>query len=281
MIRVFVVVLIGLVVLVIGGTITLSTSAHTGVQFSPDGFQRRQFTYYEAFGMRMSATDYFNKTGNLELDLISNKWITSSGKKPKNREWVTVTHMTGGEYFESDAKILVDYLEMSNGFGAIDLDRWNQVNPGYAAVMWPEIQKAAEGNMYILVPDILHHMLDLSRQKDNPISQAWLEKTDTTDVALADLTKNQRDRRTNEQKQIGKGSLNAFLEDLYLKAGKAAQDAEDAKRARFCFEQVLRLSPTSTEAQELLDKLPAAAKEETAEDETSDAEDSSEDESEK
>jgi len=277
MLRVFVIVLIVLVIVVIGGTIVLGTSSHSGEQFSPDGFQRRRFSYYEAFGVRLTATDYFNSTGNLELDLVKKKWITSTGKKPKDKDWVTVTMLTQGTIYKSDAAILIDYLDMSNATGAIDLDRWSQANPGYAALMWPEIQKAAEGNMYILIPDILHHMLDLSRQKNNPLPQAWLEQDDSQTTSLDKLTKKEKDAGEARQKRIGQPSLDDFLVELYLTAGKAAQDSDQTARARFCFEQVLRLAPGTEEAQQQLDKLPAVAEEEPAEEEASDEEDTSED----
>ncbi|PQO31095.1 hypothetical protein C5Y96_12110 [Blastopirellula marina] len=281
MMRVFIIVVIVLVIVVIGGTILLGTSSHSGEQFSPDGFQRRRFSYYEALGMRLTATDYFNNTGNLELNLVKNKWITSTGRKPKDKDWVTVSMLTQGTFYQSDAAILIDYLEMSNATGAIDLDRWNQANPGYAAVMWPEIQKVAEGNMYILIPDILHHMLDLSRQKNNPLPQSWLAQEDKTAAPPDDLTKEEKAAGETRQKTIGQQSLDPFLVQLYLTAGKAAQDAEQTKRARFCYEQVLRLAPGTQEAQQKLDQLPAVAEEEPAEEEASVENESPEDESKK
>lgn len=282
MMRVIVIVVILLVVLVIGGTIVLGTSSHSGEQFSPDGFQRRRFSYFEAFGVRLTATDYFNNTGNLELDLVKNKWITSTGKKPKDDDWVTVSMVTQGSVYQSDAAILIDYLNMANATGAIDLDRWGQANPGYAAIMWPEIQKAAEGNMYILIPDILHHMLDLSRQKNNPLPQKMLELEDDPNAAPPkdDLKPKEKAAGEAQQKKIGQQSLDAFLVELYMTAGKAAQDAEQTERARFCYQQVLRLAPGTPEAQEQLDKLPAAPEEkveEAAEEKAPDAEVTSED----
>lgn len=261
--------------------IVFSVSGHTGEQFSPDGFQRRRFTYMEVYGVRLTDTTYFNNTGNLELDIAKNNWITSTGKKLKDDQWVMVSLSTPGNHYVSDAAILIDYLDMSNATGAIDLDRWSQANPGYAAVMWPEIQKAAEGNMYILVPDILHHMLDLSRQKNNPLPQAWLEKEDRTAPPPEDLTKKEKAAGEAQQKNIGQQSLDAFLAELYLTAGNAAQDADQPNRARFCYQQVLRLAPGTEEAQQQLDKLPASTEKEPAEEEASDDEDTSEDETEK
>lgn len=281
MLRVFVIVVILLVIVVIGGTILLGTSSHSGEQFSPDGFQRRRFSYYEAMGVRLTATDYFDNTGNLELNLVKNKWITSTGKKPKDKDWVTVSMLTQGAFYESDAAILIDYLEMSNATGAIDLDRWSQANPGYAAIMWPEIQKAAQGNMYILIPDILHHMLDLSRQKNNPLPQAWLIEEDKTVAPPEELTLEEKSAGEARQKTIGQQSFEPYLAKLYLSAGKAAQDAEQTKRARFCYEQVLRLAPGNQEAQQQLDQLPAVAEEESAVEGASDENDTSKDESKK
>ncbi len=275
--------IIGVVLLLIVGAVVsvfAAIAGHEGVQFSPDGFQRRKFTYFEVFGVRVTNTTYFNKTGNLELDIAKNKWITSTGKKPKDDQWVMVSMRTPAGYFESDAAILIDYFEMADGAGSIDLDRWSRTNPGYAAVMWPEIQKAAEGNMYILVPDILHHMLDLSRQKNNPLPQTSLKEDEKEDPNPNNLTNKQKDAGEAQQKTIGKQSLEPFLVELYTDAGKAAQAAEDNKRARFCFKQVLRLDPADQEAQQQLDQLPPATQEETDEVKASDAEETSEDKSE-
>ena len=273
---------IGLLLLLIFGAIVsviAAVAGHEGMQFSPDGFQRRKFSYFEVFGIRVSNTTYFNKTGNLELDIVKNKWITTTGKKPKDDQWVMVSMRTPAGYFESDAAILIDYLEMSDGQGSIDLDRWSRANPGYAAVMWPEIQTAAEGNMYLLVPDIVHHMLDVSHQKDNPLPQEWLDDDEKAVPDFQDLTQKEKDAGTARQKTIGKQSLEPFLAELYMEAGKAAQAAEQTKRARFCFEQVLRLDPGQEEAQQQLADLPPPDEKETDEEKASDAEDTSEDES--
>ncbi|MBI1248814.1 hypothetical protein GC197_13360 [bacterium] len=265
----------------------LGASGHYGEQFAVDGFQRRSFTYLEIGGIRLSATNYVNSTGGLEQDLVKNKWITSTGKKPKSSEWITVSHMAVGELYQSDADILVKYLDMSKHPGTtLDLARWGVYNPGYASVMWPEIQIVAQGNMYILVPDIIHHMLDLSEKSNNPFPQPDLKDVDDSSSStsksdpLAKMDKNQIDRATAQQVKQGKPSLDSFLTNLFLKAGKAAQDAGEVKRARFCFEQVLRLSPASQEAQEHLDELPPAPAEEKPVEEENSKEYSSEEETE-
>ena len=254
--------LISLVVLVIGVGVLLSTSTNTGEQFAVDGFQRRTFSYYDVLGYRLSATEYFPTTGNLELMLAKKKWITSTGKKPKDSQWVTVTHMTFNQAYVGDAKILVDYLEMSSTQGAIDLSAWSTNNPGYAAIMWPEIQTAAQGNMYILVPDIIHHMLDLSEISGNSIHRG------KDAPKIEDLSKEKKAALIAQQTKRGTESLHPFLEVTYRNAGKAAQESGDTKRARFCYEQVLRFAPDAADIQAELDKLPAEPVEESEEEET-------------
>ena len=283
--RVLIFVLVLMACLGIGGLLTLGAATQHGEQFSVDGFQRRRFSYLEVAGIRLSATDYFDNTGSLEKDLVAKKWITSTGKTPKPSDWVTVSHMTMGKFYQSDADILVNYLKMSDQYGStIDLSRWNAANPGYASVMWPEIQIVAQGNMYILVPDIIHHMLELSRKKNNPLPQPDFNKaidaSDKPDDPTAKMTQAKIDQATSQQAKLGKSDLDSFLSDLYLKAGNAAQESGQVKRARFCFEQVLRLSPTSQEAQANLDKLPPTPAEEKPVEEEKSKEDSSEEETE-
>ncbi|MFA8016661.1 hypothetical protein [Bremerella cremea] len=265
MTRVFVVVLIGLVILFVAFLVILSTSSHSGQQFSADGFERRKFSYFEILGYRLTATEYFNNTGNLENDLVKQKWITSSGKAKKT-DWVTVSHTMHGHTYVSDANILVSYLDMSQPNSVINLARWSRSNPGYASLMWSEIQKMAEGNMYLLVPDIIHHTVSLSQQDDNPIKQPTLKEDESGyDEPISDLSNEAKAEATRKQEEIGKASLDPFLIELYLKAGKAAQDAQEDARARFCFEQVLRLSPESAEAKSALDQLPPAPEKDEAE----------------
>lgn len=253
--------LLSLVVLVIGIGILLSTSTNTGEQFAVDGFQRRTFSYYDVLGYRLSATEYFPTTGNLEQMLAKKKWITSTGKKPKDSEWITFNHITFNQAYVGDPQILVDYLEMSNNQGAIDLLAWSTNNPGYASVMWPEIQTAAQGNMYILVPDIIHHMLALSELSGNSIHRG------KDAPKIEDLSKEKKAALIAQQTKRGTESLDPFLETLYRDAGKAAQESADTKRARFCYEQVLRFAPNSADIQAELDKLPDEPVEESAADE--------------
>lgn len=267
--------LISLVVLVIGAGIVMSTSVHSGEQFAVDGFQRRTFNYYEVMGIRLSATDYFNNTGNLEQTLAKKKWITATGKKPTDDQWITYRHITGSRIYTNDTLILIDYLSMANAQGAIDLSAWSTNNPGYAAIMWPEIQTAAQGNMYILVPDIIHHMLDLSETSGNATNR------DKMAPKIEDLSKEQLSSLVAQQTKSGTESLYPFLNDLYLKAAKAAQDADDKDRAKFCYEQILRFSPNSDEIQAELDKFPVELAEEPAKEKASGENESSEDKSEK
>lgn len=265
--------LITFVVLVIGGLILFSTSLNSGEQFSVDGFQRRSFTYYEVLGYRISATTYFDRTGNLEQTLINKKWINDSGKKPEKRKWTTVTHSTSGSSYVGDAQILVNYLSMASNQGAIDLAAWSHNNPGYAKIMWPEIQTAAEGNMYILVPDILHHMLDLSEVSGNSIRRG------KTAPKIEDLDKDQKVALIAQQTKQGTNSLYPLLKELYLEAAKAAQEGNDDARAKFCYQQVLRFSPESKEVQAELEKFPAELAVDPSSEEAQDTEDETEDES--
>ncbi|RCS52714.1 hypothetical protein DTL42_07710 [Bremerella cremea] len=263
--------LIGLVALVIGAGVVMSTSTHSGEQFAVDGFQTRSFSYYEVFGIRLSATTYFDRTGNFEETLAKKKWITATGNKPTDDQWITVEHVTGGRAYTSDAQILLDYLAMTATEGAIDLHTWSINNPGYAAIMWPEVQTAAQGNMYILVPDIIHHMLHLSGSTGHPAKSQ----------EIANLNKEELATLTAQQTQKGTEILYPYLKNLYLEAAKAAQGADDPTRAKFCYEQALRFDPMSTEIAAELAKFPAEPTEQPAKEVTPDDSKSSEDESEK
>jgi len=242
-------------VLVVAAATLAPMAANSGEQISIDGFERRRFSYFEIFGKRLSATNYFNSTGNLETMLSSNSWIKDSGKPSKNKTWITATHIRRGSSYQSDSQILVAYLNMAGNGGPVDLHRWSSDHPGLAAAMWKEIQIAADGDMFILIPDMVHAARNLTPHQPKPASKPnplpeTKEKEDPQKSA-----KELVERERKEKKVADKKLLPLYVQ-LYMDAAANAEAASLYQRAHFCLEQVLRLSPDHPSAQKLLEALP-------------------------
>jgi len=246
-----------IVVLLVVAAVVMASAGHSGEQISIDGFQRRRFSYYESMGVRLSATDYFDITGNFEQTLVNRDWIEKKKAVPTDEDWITVTHSTANTTFQSDAHILVNYLEMAGSRGPTDMAAWSDANPGYATAMWPEIQIAARGNMFILIPDMIHFTMDVA-SSSNP---NWAAVNDDEEKSAVqpeenELSQDELDILEKQQADHARQMLEPFLIEKYFDAGKAAVDAEDGERARFCFQQVLRLQPEHKQAAEALKQVP-------------------------
>jgi len=247
-------------VLLVISAVVMASAGHDGEQISIDGFQRRRFSYYESMGFRLSATDYFDITGNFEQTLVTRDWIEKNKAVPTDQDWVTVTHSTANSTYQSDAHILVNYLEMAGSRGPTDVAAWSDANPGYAAVMWREIQIAGHGNMFILIPDLIHFTMDVAANS-NP---DWATTIDDVEMTKekeekTEPTQKEKDALEKQHSEHAKQVLEPYLIEKYFDSGKAAVEAEDWTRARFCYQQVLRLQPDHEKAADLLRDVPQLA----------------------
>jgi hypothetical protein len=146
--------------------LTVTFGAVRGTEFSPQLFERRSYAFYELplTGIQVTGIRRKDETQAAELFITSNKYITLPAAGAKE-DWHIITGLRGTRQSKGDAGILMQYLDAKDGDDYHYWVKWSEEHPKLAAVLWPAVQKLAEHELYIFVPDLF----DLSRSIEDPI----------------------------------------------------------------------------------------------------------------
>ncbi len=176
--------LVMLIVVPVLFLIMLGLGTVQGVEFSPDDFSRREFSYNQMplTGWIVSKKQYVDLTSDLERSLVVNKLVPAVVLKKKR--WHLVSEIGPPVIsHECDARFLTGYLDKLHDEGGNYWDTWNTDFPKSAKVFWPHVAELARDEMYFKVADVMRVAMSIS--KDNPdsldrslhktMSQAYLE----------------------------------------------------------------------------------------------------------
>lgn len=126
----------------------------TGYEFSPTHFQQRSFSFYEIPLIHLQITP-IKRTGSTPKTatyLRQNSLITPYPGTPTTWHLVSISRgLTGST--PADANLLMDQLSLSSG-GDEYWRKWSIDHPKLAIVLWPVIQKLAQRELYILMPQV-------------------------------------------------------------------------------------------------------------------------------
>lgn len=138
-----------------------------GVEFSPDDFSRRSFSYNQmpVTGWVVFKKKYEDETTDLEKSLIATRLVPSVVLKQKRWHLISEFGSTVISH-ECDARFLTNYLDKCDEDGASFWDTWNTDYPKCAKVFWPEVAELARDQMYLKVADVMRVAMSVS--KDNP-----------------------------------------------------------------------------------------------------------------
>jgi hypothetical protein len=138
---------VGLVVW-IGGRVT-------GEEFTPTHFTRREFRFWELPLLGWQVTPIHRKSlATPTINLLRGKgYINVPTQPPRLYHPVQIAHGMLGEPQPGDAHILVDYLMLEDD-GTYIWQQWTRDHPRAAAVLWPEVQKLAFRELYVLIPEL-------------------------------------------------------------------------------------------------------------------------------
>ena len=150
----------------------------SGSEFSPTHFQQRKFSFYEIPLIHLQITP-----------------IKRSGATPRTANYVRQTSLirlhpgppavwhivsisrglTGST--PADANLLIDQLNLDSG-GDEYWRTWSIDHPNQAKVLWPVIQKLAERELYILMPQLfeLAQIEQSSQDLQNAIDHILIEQ---------------------------------------------------------------------------------------------------------
>jgi len=137
--------------------------AHSGVEFSPDDFSVRRFSYsYDQFtGTVIRSREFLPGDTYSMPDLVGDNYIKPIVNKEKT--WHLVED--NGTYFQgnssdSDARFLIDFLKLVDQNYENRWTVWNSANPKLATILWPLIAEMARDSAYLTVGDVLTFVLD-------------------------------------------------------------------------------------------------------------------------
>lgn len=250
--KVAIAVLVVLLLLVLGSPFATYWAYRNGTQMHPDGMVIRNYSYYELLGLRLTHTEYNSRYNSLQVKLVQNRWISQPAPNPQDADWWTVTHFQFGKSEETDANILYEYLTGINR--DVSLEKWSTDHPRHAEVMWGEIETAARGGYFLLIPDIVRRM---TQHSTSEMQEAYF-----ADFPAASRPQPKEPSATTEERErkIARHWLTPYLVTLYQDLGTAAAEAELWDKAYFAARQLTRLAPGHPDADPLLDRIPTEEK---------------------
>ena len=130
-----------------------------GREFAPSHFEIRQFSFTEIPLLRLQITPIrrVSESSVLQRYLNTSSLISRPAGQPTDWHIVELTRF-GVSTEPADAKLLTDFLSIPYRGFAMQSDhywhQWSILHPKHAAVLWPQIQKLAERELYLLIPDV-------------------------------------------------------------------------------------------------------------------------------
>ena len=172
----------------------------SGREFAPSHFQTRQFSFYEIPFLHVQITpiERKNTTGPVSRQLKAKGWIqVPRGKKPTDWHLVSLQRGIGGT--PAVAGLLIDELELQYS-GSAFWKTWNTDNPKRASVLWPAVQRLAERELYVMIPELMQLARTLPGDDDKAKLSAAIDSWLISQYAglVVDLREAERDRLAEE-----------------------------------------------------------------------------------
>lgn len=131
----------------------------TGREFAPSHFETRTFSFIEIPLVQLQITPIKRSSQYSRLAA----YLSTSGTIPRPQGPPAVWHLvelsrpaTSAE--PADAKLLVDLMEHHHknaaATSALYWHQWSIDHPELATILWPEVQKLASRELYVLIPDL-------------------------------------------------------------------------------------------------------------------------------
>lgn len=175
-----------------------------------------QITPIRRKGVSVKAVDYLRLSGLIKV----------KSTPPADEDWDLVELNRGlSGSTPADANLFIEPMESFGAAGTPRWEKWSIDHPKLAAVVWPEIQKLANRELYILVPSILemlqhdHTPAELSEKIDSLLREEY--RTLVVDMRAAG--------RPEVAKQLLSEALADYPNDDQLK--KLSSPAEPATAA--------------------------------------------------
>lgn len=195
--------LIVLVTVPIAFIIIIAMSIKQGVEFSPDDFSVRHFSYtrVEWLNWNVSKIAYEDMSTSFHQDLVLDGWVKPVTAKPKT--WHLVSDSVSDENSpDFDASILADYLKMPFW------EDWNEdaKNKAKAKALWPAVAVLARNYAYWAIPDLMDLVINQKSLTDSQF------KTDIKTKVVLALSQNGDLKMSNKDYEGAEKSYTSALE---------------------------------------------------------------------
>lgn len=169
-----VIVLVGVAAFLVVGAFSVSVFGPVGgVEFSPDTFVRREFSYYELPLVRVRVTPVWHKdvSTSLEKRIQKNAALLPPATAAEPR-WHLVEMQRAGSQYTEDAVIVCRYFDAQGRDLARWLD-WTMKHPRQAEILWPAVASVCRRQLYTFVPDLFDVANQLTVQDPLPKVQQF------------------------------------------------------------------------------------------------------------
>lgn len=141
-----------LFVLFLLGVLVVLFGSVEGEEFSPQNFERRQYSFYCVPFTRWQISPTFRTSiaSSLESKLRTDRLVNTAPQGAATWDLMRVGGSLGQQ--TAAAGLLGDFLDA--GMLGYTWEEWTDKNPARAKVFWPAIQEVAELGAYELVPDL-------------------------------------------------------------------------------------------------------------------------------
>lgn len=144
--------------------LTVTFGAVHGVEFCPQTFERRSYSFYELplVGIQVTGLRHDDVSSVAETALTSQKMIAPPGG---NQDWHIVVGSRGARLLrKGDAAILMQYLDAQDAANNYRWIEWTNDHAALAKLLWPAVQRLAVHELYVFVPDLF----DLAKRVQDP-----------------------------------------------------------------------------------------------------------------
>lgn len=146
--------------------VTLLVGKVEGTEFAPTHFTSRTFSFWELPLVHLQISPIRREPEMTPVTnyLRSQNLVSVPKQPPGQGEWHLVEIRRGiGLSSPADAEILTSYLKLEDAKGPI-WEQWSTQHPSAARVFWPVVQRLAERELYILLPELF----EIASRQSNP-----------------------------------------------------------------------------------------------------------------
>ena len=203
-----------------------------GVEFCPDDFSTRNFSYYEIpfTGRQMTGVSHSPYAGSEMSDAIIRDGYLTAAPKPKT--WhLLQDNRTPEDSIATDSRLLYDLLQQVDENYSLKWEQWGLDHPQQAKVFWPCVSDLAKAYLYI----------DAHKLFDFIAKNSFTPKTDpaTQKKALAKFDK----------------QLKKLMAEIFFSRGKDAVALNNDQDAKLYLEKAIEYGHDEIEANTLLKDL--------------------------